>query len=193
MSSIDRNRVGNGQRPASSRGWIVEAFNQLVLRRGYDRFGVRDLVSRAGVGRSTFYDYFRNKDDVLRDAVGHMLETFAAIISHPEVEAPTRSVVEHISTHRPVARQILAGSAGEAIVQQLTELIALRLAHRGGRDEVTTGSLRIPTPVIAEQIARSQIGLLRAWVTPEAEPCTPAALAGGLHVTTKALVDAMMA
>lgn len=52
---------------------LTEACIDLMLDIGYDRISVRSLVRRAGVGSSTFYRHFQDKDDLLtRVSLGAM-------------------------------------------------------------------------------------------------------------------------
>ena len=47
---------------------LKEACIDLMLEIGYDRMSVRCLARRAGVGSSTFYRHFQDKDDLLTRA-----------------------------------------------------------------------------------------------------------------------------
>jgi AcrR family transcriptional regulator len=60
MSSASR--VGRPR--ASSRDTLAEAACELFLERGYDAVSVSDITTRAGVSRSSFFNYFAAKGDV---------------------------------------------------------------------------------------------------------------------------------
>ena len=175
-------------RPTPTREWIMESFNRLMLKRDYDRFGVTDVVTGAGVGRSTFYEHYRGKDEVLRDAVRHVVEAMADLVSRPDEEGPMRRVAEHIATHRPAAHRILAGTAGVRIARLLAELIASRLSRT---TVSTSGPADLSDALIAQCLAGAQLGLLRAWVAPVFEPCSPATFATGLRRSTRAILEAL--
>ena len=49
---------------------LLRAFRELVFERGYDAISVRDIIENANIGRSTFYEHFENKEDLLRRALG---------------------------------------------------------------------------------------------------------------------------
>src|SRR5262249_3334455 len=55
----------NDRRGRMTPRMLHEAFISLILERGYDAVTIRDVVERAGVGRSTFYTHFGELDDVL--------------------------------------------------------------------------------------------------------------------------------
>ena len=58
MQNLDR-------RVQRTRAKLAEACIDLMLEIGFDRISVRDLTRRAGVGSSTFYRHFQDKDDML--------------------------------------------------------------------------------------------------------------------------------
>ena len=51
------------KKPANDR--LVDAAFELFAERGYDHTTVDDIAERAGVGRTTFFRYYRSKDDVI--------------------------------------------------------------------------------------------------------------------------------
>ena len=55
----------SGRPRASSREVLAEAACELFLERGYDATSVSDITRRAGVSRSSFFNYFAAKSDVL--------------------------------------------------------------------------------------------------------------------------------
>src|SRR6478735_7716486 len=54
-----------GRPKASSRETIAEAACELFLEQGYEQTSIVDIASRAGVSRSSFFNYFASKSDVL--------------------------------------------------------------------------------------------------------------------------------
>ena len=64
--------IGRDARPAradrrvtKTRKALKEALTDLILEKGYEAVTVQDVIDRADVGRSTFYDHFMDKDDLL--------------------------------------------------------------------------------------------------------------------------------
>jgi AcrR family transcriptional regulator len=54
-----------GRPHASSREAISEAASELFLERGFAQVSVGDIAARAGVSRSSFFNYFSSKTDVV--------------------------------------------------------------------------------------------------------------------------------
>ena len=48
-----------------TRHFIVQALFKLMQEYSYEKINVTDIVQKAGVGRATFYRYFKSKEDVI--------------------------------------------------------------------------------------------------------------------------------
>jgi AcrR family transcriptional regulator len=65
-----------GRPKASSRETIAEAACELFLEQGYEQTSIVDIASRAGVSRSSFFNYFSSKSDVLWAGLDERLTVF---------------------------------------------------------------------------------------------------------------------
>jgi AcrR family transcriptional regulator len=65
-----------------TRAALRQAFNTVVLSGGYEVASPASIAKAAGVGRSTFYEHYSGKDDLLRESVTEAL-TPLAIMSKP--------------------------------------------------------------------------------------------------------------
>lgn len=54
-----------GRPKASSRETLAEAACELFLEQGFEATSIADITSRAGVSRSSFFNYFASKSDIL--------------------------------------------------------------------------------------------------------------------------------
>jgi AcrR family transcriptional regulator len=136
------------RRVQRTRRLLHEAFISLILERGYDAVTIRDVVRRAGVGRSTFYTHFADLEEVLVGwPAGHSwLREFAA--GGRGERRPlgfTRALLEHVDGHRRVWRA-LVGKRGGIVVKQrfrrdLLEVVRKDVAALAGkqRAEVVDG------------------------------------------------------
>ncbi len=59
-----------------SRYYIVQALFKLMNERVYDKISVTDITQKAGVGRATFYRYFKCKEDVIEYYFAHNTKEF---------------------------------------------------------------------------------------------------------------------
>src|SRR6478735_5063010 len=74
-----------GRPKASSRETIAEAACELFLEQGYEQTSIVDITRRAGVSRSSFFNYFSSKADVLWAALDERLDGVAAALTRSDV------------------------------------------------------------------------------------------------------------
>ena len=59
-----------------SRWYITQALFKLMSEYEFEKINVTDIVAKAGVGRATFYRYFKNKEDVIIYYFEHYTKEF---------------------------------------------------------------------------------------------------------------------
>ncbi len=165
-----------------TQSWIVEAFHRLVLHRRYEAINVADVVARAGVGRSTFYEHFGGKAELLRHAVAPVLAPLAAAVTDDGECSSVEAMLDHVEFNRAATLSMLAGPGGVEVERTLAELIDHRLPPGANN--------ALPRALLARQVAHAQLGVLRAWLEPSARPCPASTLAASLVRTTRALARA---
>ncbi len=145
-------------RAARTQRQIFDAFAELVQRERYDSFSVTDIVNEAGIGRSTFYEHYRDKDSVLRLSLRFPFGPLAHLFFGEEPRANIVFALDHLWQRRALARIILTEPTRSIAVQTLVDL-----AEDGARDrglEPQAGSLRAD---IAFK-AHGAIATLESWV-----------------------------
>lgn len=65
-----------------TKSYITEALFALMEKKPYDSISVSDIVKKAGIGRATFYRYYKAKEDIIREYF--VLETSAFVRSVPQ-------------------------------------------------------------------------------------------------------------
>lgn len=85
---------------------MEEAACELFLERGYDAVSVADITSRAGVSRSTFFNYFPAKSDLLWSSF----------------DAAVRDMHEGLTRHRAQRRTAGQGCEENAVADALRAL-----------------------------------------------------------------------
>ncbi len=59
-----------------TRYYIVQALFKLMNEHEYSKISVTDIAEKAGVGRATFYRYFKRKEDVIEFYFSHNAKEF---------------------------------------------------------------------------------------------------------------------
>jgi AcrR family transcriptional regulator len=177
------------RRTARTRTALMSAFVELMLTRGFPDVSVEDVVARADVGRSTFYLHFRSKDDILKQSLTRPSGVLAALVGQDLPVAAVIAQLDHFYSQRKLNRVFFAEPARAIWVRCLAELIEPRLtavlrAARGARPI-------LPLPLIAAQIAESQIALIANWLMSRNTAKTDA-VADALIATTQANVSALL-
>ncbi|HNS87088.1 MAG TPA: TetR/AcrR family transcriptional regulator [Parvularculaceae bacterium] len=140
-----------------ARSTIVEAFTRLVLARRDSRPPVADVLSEAGVARSTFYEHFDSRDSLLLEAFRTPLGFVADAATREEGDAGAEDglidILDHLRDYKRGAVDILTGPLAPRVVRALAELISERLPDCA------------PKPAL--HLADIQIGFIRLWLTGE--------------------------
>jgi len=172
------------RRQQKTRAALHGAFRELLFEQGYESITIGAVARAANVGRSTFYEHYRTKDDLLRDSIGVPFATLARLVDDPACGEAVGNLLQHFRQHRQVAR-VLFGWPGRAVLSAaLADHIAARLARAGHRPSA------IPAEVIARQIADMQLALVDAWIAGRPAFVLAAAV-DGLIVATRALVQSL--
>ncbi|WP_083506935.1 aspartate dehydrogenase domain-containing protein [Leucobacter sp. G161] len=114
--------VARGRPLASSRETLADAASELFLEQGYDATTVVDITKRAGVSRSSFFNYFDGKAATIWYALDEHLDRFCG----PEADHDAFSVAA------------LAAALGDAPPHTLA-LAITNAEVMGVAEELTTG------------------------------------------------------
>jgi AcrR family transcriptional regulator len=94
----------SGSRTERTRDKLGDALIALLQEKPFDDITVQDVLDRAGVGRSTFYAHFKDKDDLLLSDAEQFLEWMASRLSRAGDKSrrvfPVRELFEHVGGER---------------------------------------------------------------------------------------------
>jgi AcrR family transcriptional regulator len=169
---------------------------ELLLEKRFDAIIVQDLLDRAGIGRSTFYAHYFDKDDVLAQIAEQMLETFRMRVAqenarHPGEHArqagdagtaeqaaqaaqailPSLEIFRHVQQQYPQLHALVRGHAGEVLWETgqalLRQNIERTLITTYTRSATQTGPPSVPVEVVAQYLAGAFLNLLTWWLRAE--------------------------
>ncbi|NNC73747.1 MAG: hypothetical protein HKN78_12860 [Sphingomonadaceae bacterium] len=166
-----------------TRSALIAAFNELVLHSGQKDIRVADIISRADIGRSTFYDHYGSAADLHMEALSAPFAILADAVTRRGDLDRLELLLDHFWENRARARDTFSGPRGDRVTRLLAEMVEERLAD-GGEDYV------LPLPLLALQIAELALAPIRGWVS-AAAPCTSADLARGIGAAARALREAL--
>jgi AcrR family transcriptional regulator len=152
-----------------TRAAVTDAFIRLIFEHRYDTIRTAHLIAEADIGRSTFYEHFRSKDDVLLSAVGPVLRPLASAATGRGAKAQVVAILSHMWDRRSVGRVILGSATGAKMQRALAAMILDNM--RKGDPGNASAAMQ------AAAAAAAQMAMLRLWVKGEVS-CTADALAG---------------
>lgn len=167
-----------------TRGDLLAAFFSLVLSRRYHEIRIADVLERADVARSTFYEHFRNKDDLLAASLEGPFGILAAMVDDESPLLRVQGILEHFWQNRSLARSLFHGVA----LRVVRKTLVLHVEDRLGRE--CKVRLRIPPRLAAHALADGMLSPIIAWLSGEAR-CTASDLSIALADSTRASVRAL--
>jgi len=182
-----RYRSPRDRRVQKTRQALLDAFFTLVLKAPYEDITVRDIVVRAGVGRSTLYEHFPGKDAILAASLGGPFAVLADALQPRDNTAALTALLEHFWSNRAVAPGIFAGPMRRRTVAVLVRLIEQRLRAEA---PARRAALLIPARLAAIQLAEALFAPIAAWLAGQSA-CSAQQLALALRKAALALTEAL--
>lgn len=150
------------QREAKSQGALRAAMAQLLGEQPFATITVQQLLARAGIGRTTFYAHFQDKDDLLLASFTGMLDMMTASLADDPPAArrllPVREFFAHVADAAPVMASLRD-------TPQWSSMWSLAGAHFARAVEPRAGS-----PLAARFLAGAMMELLQWWLSRTPRP-----------------------
>ena len=147
---------------------VSSAFAELLSEKPYDEILVQDILDRAGIGRTTFYAHYFDKEDVLNSMIAEQLEMFTHQIAYVPARQrvlPSLELFEHIyhSQHQQF-RALMRSRAGEPLWEALQTALSRAIEPALSILCAEKRSPSIPLPVVSQYLAGTFLTLLKWWV-----------------------------
>lgn len=175
--------LAGDKRAERTRLALRNAFFELVLSQPYSKIKIADVIARADVGRSTFYEHYKNKDDLLYASLQWPMTVLASAMLPPGKVLDVQGILEHFWQNRSVARPILTGSTRKHVSRCLSQILVKQLHSMSSPAQ----NRYVPVSAIAQALAATQLSLLSDWLT-GVYTTTPEKLAQQLMLTSRAIV-----
>lgn len=152
--------VREDRRTARTRSMSLKAFSELFLARGYEAVTVSDVAAHAGIGRSTLYEHFRTKDELLKASLDGPFSILARTAGPDPDLAPVQAVLRHIRAHAAVARLLLAQPLRSRIARVLADCITAHRRSRTMPQGIHVCAAELRTIALAE----AQLAMIERWL-----------------------------
>jgi AcrR family transcriptional regulator len=170
---------------------LLDAFAALVMRQRYDQISIAEILEEAEVGRSTFYEHYRGKDDVLLHSMSGIFEILAqAALGRPDLPR-LAGLFQHFAEQGQRARLFFLGAQAAQVLPRIHRSLAERIALRW-REREPAPALVLPVELACSLLAEAQLGLVRAWLR-EDRGVSPDELARGCAAASHGLLRSLHA
>ena len=177
------------RRKTRTRQAIHTAFRDLLIERGYAKLTIAGVIARANVGRSTFYEHFSTKHDLLNASLATPFAPLAAIVGSAEPSATLLPLLNHFRQNQAVVRCLFLAPTrtvvGRSLADQIAQKLALVIQATPGADPL------LPVSLIAAQLAEAQLALVEAWSLGRVA-CRPESVAQALFAGSNAMAGALL-
>lgn len=116
-----------GRPRVSSRETLSEAACELFLERGYEATSIIDITQRAGVSRSSFFNYFASKSDVLWSGLDTRIDDALSALAALNADAGGEEV-------RDILKRVVIDFAPDPLALALRNADAMGLEDELVRD-----------------------------------------------------------
>ncbi len=157
-------------RTQRSKGALQRALIELTVEQGLAATTVEDLTARAGLGRTTFYLHYADKDALMLDCIDAIIDAlqaeFALVAQDPlnlERGELLRLTFAHVAKHAELYRFATHSDVAAKVNDLMAEKslsFTQRLLERTAQPSAPT----MPTPLIAHHLTGSLLATIRWWL-----------------------------
>lgn len=174
------------RRVRRTRRALQDALIKLILEEGYDSVTIEEITERADLGRTTFYLHFRDKEELLMQAIDTICEEFIEQHSSllAEIDSPKNALKQlrynlderilfHIFAHArdnaDLYRVMLRGEGGARATQRFADIIRDETIKRLNR--IRGLEIKVPAEIFAVYFTGMLMELVTWWLE-EDQPFT---------------------
>ncbi len=159
-----------------TRDALGDALVAIMHEKPFDDITVQHVLDRAGVGRSTFYTHFRDKDDLFLSDVEDFLEGMAFALSRQSERsnrvAPVREMFVHIADWHEFSKALVAAGKFRDFLELGQGYFARGIEQRLAELPRAGAIPPAQRAVLAQMFAGAMLALMTWWMNHN-RPATP--------------------
>lgn len=162
------------RRVKRTRDALGDALVALLEERPFESITVQDILDRAGVGRSTFYAHFRDKNDLFLSDVEDFLEMMSNLLVTRNEQSnrivPVRELLEHVGDKRSLHASLIEADKLRDFVELAQGYYARAIEHRLADLAATKELAPARRVAMAQAFAGAFLSLLTWWMQQPSPP-----------------------
>ena len=159
-------RKKTDRRILRTRDTLGDALVALMHEKSFEQITVQEVLERAGVGRSTFYVHYRDKDDLFLSDLEEFLELVATMLKQRGADSkrllPVREFLAHLRDARPFYEALVKSGKINDVMALARGIFARSIAERLESAGIKLNSA--PLAAQAHALAGSFLSLMEWWI-----------------------------
>lgn len=156
------------RRVVRTRDRLGDAMIELIQEKPFDEITVQEVLDRAGVGRTTFYAHYRDKDDLFLSDVDEFLEGAAAMLTRAgdtsDRVAPVHEFFAHVAEARRLYDALVAAGRIDDFLELARAHFARGIERRLADSKRARGIDAASRAALSHALAGAMLSLLRWWI-----------------------------
>lgn len=155
------------RRSQRTRRLVSTAMMELLAEKRYEAITVQDILDRAGIGRTTFYSHYYDKEDVQSSLMEQMLETLNRQLSQRDAGQgilPSLELFQHAQQQSQQFQAVARGHAGESLWEMMQNALGRIIERALTSAGAETSSASVPLTVVSSYLGGAFLNLLKWWL-----------------------------
>ena len=151
-----------------------DALIELMLEKPYEKITVQNIIDRANVGRATFYNHYRDKDDLLVRGVAELARSQEDEASgqetnaqRPEASPPNRfetaGMFRHSQQNRRIHQVLFKRNRENVILAEISAILHAHVEEQLNQLKEADDDPPVPLPILAHFISGGLWSLINWW------------------------------
>ena len=152
------------RRVEKTKSAIIESLSSLMSEKEYQDISVSDIIKKANVGRSTFYENYENKDEVFDEILDNLIYHVFNEIEHHDGHAFQNNFKEeiihmliHIRDNEGKSKTFLLGKSANIFYNRMGDRVATIC------DKKLKSTNKIPFELVHSHVSSTFSDVLKYW------------------------------
>lgn len=156
------------RRVKRTRRLLQRALRELMAEKRYDRITVQDILDKADIGRTTFYDHYQDKEDLATSMLIELMEMLTQAVEETDLLEdqlfPTSFLFTHIEENLEYFKGMMQGRGMALFLEKGKKYWAERIEMRLRANFPGAETPAVPLALISDSAAGAFLLNLKWWL-----------------------------